>query len=1009
MEAQSRRRLFWSAVLTVALAAPVIGTVKTPTVELAAQGMGPVLPLPAGLGELPFLGDALRDPDLMSRKPEDQIAATQLASEIQEYRGDIAKGGERAESLNLEAYRSYAALAYYFEDVAAGRLEGTVGGSLRSVRGMLVDHATAFARMTRDQSAKNRALYHVYATQYLNGQNRGRAVAELSKLAPKLPASLKNRAQMIVALNDLDNGNAKARRDAGNKLAQIARTLPNPGAIAARLGAARAFAGVSRKGTSVDATHAAYRSQLANVRVPSSPRDREAFLGYAVGVWRAAEGRSIDWRRAPVRTTNIAGSITARAVEERAALAAWQAGQHADAMRRYDMIARAMTGSPQRAMIDLRLLDMRRMDYVKTKQPQGYERALVAMGQSYLDTSILGEGNEAKAKAMEHGIAKRHGELVHGELARVSAKSIARQERRRAIALAERFVGTIQDGREIEGIKGKVAGLHALSGDHRDAVAIYKELVESGTPSERPRYMKLAIASQSSLAKWTIDAPWQGFGAGSASDREELLSLYRKLDETNGKQRDWFVAAQVGLLEVALGRTEQAFNLWTDMLKASAQGTHAAHASGMMLTAYQKTGDWSSMESLARVTLKARLQPMHRGKPVDATACLALALLEGGRDAMEQSQFAVAVTKLREFVKNHSAAKRHDEGFYLLAQAYRGNSQHKESITTLLAFVDRYPTSKFARDALLAGGDWSAPMAYEENAMFFWARFVSRFGKDAEAPRVRELLTELYLGRSLYAEALGMLHEQAAQGAVEQRAVAMAKILEIEDREGSRARATAMAQKIIAFGSAGADHKASAIAYLGRRAAEAGRFAELPRFESQLASLGDAPAVQEATGEVRYLRAAAFGRSAIKQYFNLELTDPTRTLTERYDAFKSARSLYVAVCDAGQSSFCAPAMHSLARLAEEFSNSIDELQIQDTLAKSVVDRFNALKRTCHNDAVATSAKSDERAVATVQQGYSDPNATQAVLWQNSADWNFDRVTGETGNGFVQWSNAAAAE
>jgi hypothetical protein len=40
----------------------------------------------------------------------------------------------------------------------------------------------------------------------------------------------------------------------------------------------------------------------------------------------------------------------------------------------------------------------------------------------------------------------------------------------------------------------------------------------------------------------------------------------------------------------------------------------------------------------------------------------------------------------------------------------------------------------------------------------------------------------------------------------------------------------------------------------------------------------------------------------------------------------------------------------------------------------------------------------------VKDGNADPDWAQAVLWQNSADWNFDRVSGETGNGFVQWTS-----
>ena len=102
-------------------------------------------------------------------------------------------------------------------------------------------------------------------------------------------------------------------------------------------------------------------------------------------------------------------------------------------------------------------------------------------------------------------------------------------------------------------------------------------------------------------------------------------------------------------------------------------------------------------------------------------------------------------------------------------------------------------------------------------------------------------------------------------------------------------------------------------------------------------------------------------------------------------------------------------MVKLNQMAMEFVRSIEDIQIQETLAKNVVERFRAYKQTVYNDVARTSERADAKAVAALADGTTDPFWTSAVLWQNTSDWNFDRVSGETGNGYVQWSVSDSKE
>ncbi len=965
------------------------------TVELKAQSMGPVLPLDAPGGDIPALSAALRDPEVAKRILEDDTDANRLASEIKELRSDLTRAtGDRAIELNEQTYQNYAILSYYFEDQGSANLAGA--------RNLLIQFAAKTASLSKDPRVNARAQFHMYAAQYLSGQNRSKVVQGLAGLAnSKLDLGLKRRAAMIVATAELGGGNkAKAQQT----LRGLAASLPAAAQVAVRLKLAQSMKG-----------NAGYRNELnaASLKVQGLPAaEKEKVLGYMVNVWRQNEGQGMQWGKVPFRMTAFGNSLKVKAIIERAALQDWAAGRQGDAIRKYEGIAKALAGQPARAQVDLRLLEMRRVDYGKTKDPRGYERALVQGYKNYLDTGLLGDNNEAKVKAVQAEIVGRHKVLVYGEMSRVATASSSVAEKKRAIAMAGTYMKSLDDANETEGVKAKVANLYVLGNMHREAVNAYKELAETSKSDKVRGYWAAAINSQTVLASWSKDAPWGGMKAGKDQDREELLNLYNKFAEAGGGA-DWFVAAQAGLLQIQLGHPDQAFASWGEKLKKDSAGNHAANAAGFMMSAYAKASAWGELEAMSRLCVERKVQPLYRNQPLALDDMLALSLLEGGKKAMGEGQFPVAVAKLKEFVDKHPTAKRHDEGFFFLSSAYRGAGKHPESIKVLLAFADKYPSSKYLRDALLNGGDWSAPMAYEENAMFFYHRFVTRFGNDAESARVRDQLTELYLGRELYAEAIGMLNAvvRLPSTPADQKALAVYRIMDIEERHGSMPRAGLAADLLIKGQTVPESMKANAYALKARIAASAQKYDEVRRIEAQIATLGSGFEANEAMGEARYLIAVKDGKSVAKRYFNLALRDPQQTLAQRYEAFKTARAGYQRVCDIGTTSFCAPAMVKLTQMAMEFVRSIEDIEIQNTLAKNVVEKFRAYKQTVYNDVTRTSERADAKAVASLSEGTTDPFWTSAVLWQNTSDWNFDRVSGETGNGYVQWSvsDSKAAE
>jgi len=484
--------------------------------------------------------------------------------------------------------------------------------------------------------------------------------------------------------------------------------------------------------------------------------------------------------------------------------------------------------------------------------------------------------------------------------------------------------------------------------------------------------------------------------------RGELLELYQRLAGLLDG-RNWEVTSQQGLLAVSLERRDEAFTLWQDLLKTQSIGVHAVNAMGTMLTAYSSEQNWAETERLARFSVEHRMSPVYRGKSLNSGDILALAVIEQGKVALAEHKYKEAIGRFSEVVKGHSHFARCDEALFLLASAYHGAGQHSASVNSLLAFEQRYPRSGFYRQAVLNGGDWSSAMAAEENTVFFYQRFAQRFGKDGEAQRIRDSLTALHIGMGHYSDALAILNMTvAASDNNTTKIAALTKIMEIEKRSGTLARAGLAAQKILQNNEAGEDAKASALGIKAKLSAAHGRYGEVEGIAQQLAGMSSA-AAQEALGGARYVLAMARSKAPVQAFNNLELRDPAATLQSHYAAYRSTRQAFMSVCDAGATSYCPVAMMKLSELSKAFVESAQDIEIQENLAMEVVQRFKAQRQSIMSDVSKTAQQADTKAIAAVNSGLSDPDTAQAVLWQAAGDWQSERVSGSAGNGFVQWS------
>ena len=814
--------------------------------------------------------------------------------------------------------------------------------------------------------------------------------------------------KVLQALSRLDQGTLQKRAEAAATVRRGLASLDSRTQVALRLHLARAVAGLSQNGQRVGGANAAYRGQLNTALQAAqslTDQEKDATFGFAMSVWRMAEGAKIDWSRPPFKMTLVGNSNVPKAIIERAALADWRDRKPDVAVRKYRALAHSMNGTSSRAELDLRVLDLMRVTANSKSSPKIYENALIAAEKDYLDTSILGEGQESRIKSVQLEILKRHRALVLGEMAQASNQKSQVSDRKRAISMGRTLISILQSGPDVVTIRVKMAGLYEQNKQYAEAVGVYKELADASSKEAQRPYLISAIRVQSVVADWPRVAPWSGMPGGKVGKtdaRGELLELYQRLAGVI-EGRNWEVASQQGLLAVSLERRDEAFTLWQDLLKTKSTGVHAINAMGSMLTAYSAEQNWAETEKLARFSVEHRMSPVYRGKNLNTGDILAQAVLEQGKVALAEHKYQEAIRRFSEVVKAHAHFARCDEAMFLTASAFHGAGQHSDSLNSLLAFEQRFPRSGFYRQALLNGGDWSSAMASEDNTVFFYQRFVQRFGKDGEAQRVRDSLTALHIAMGHYSDALGVLQMSvAATDSNATKVAALTKIMEIERRSGTLARAGLAAQKILQSTEAGDEAKASALGVKARLAAAQGRYGEVESIAKQLAGMSSA-AAQEALGGARYLLALARSKTPLKTFNNLELRDPAATLQAHYSSYRLTRQAFMSVCDAGATSYCPVAMMKLSELSKAFVESAQDIEIQENLAIEVVQRFKTQRQSIMSDVSNTAQQADAKAIAAVNSGLSDPDTTQAVLWQAAGDWQSERVSGSAGNGFVQWS------
>jgi hypothetical protein len=184
---------------------------------------------------------------------------------------------------------------------------------------------------------------------------------------------------------------------------------------------------------------------------------------------------------------------------------------------------------------------------------------------------------------------------------------------------------------------------------------------------------------------------------------------------------------------------------------------------------------------------------------------------------------------------------------------------------------------------------------------------------------------------------------------------------------------------------------------------------ELRRLEARISSFkAKSPELSDALSETRFYLADKETQDFATDLVTLSTKDPSGAFDRFLSKQKDLTGLFLRSCVPTGVSYCAPALFKLARFFEKVHAGLSRTTPPTGAQQKTASAFTAKKKATL-DALSKEIKThDMRALMALSSGNTDPSWTQLILFQNTSDFLFDRVSGENGSGFIQWKDLPSA-
>lgn len=983
----------------------------------AEQQMQPLLPLNAEITAIPsiIIEPALRDPGVNKPDVASEAASGEIEGRIVELEkaAKMAKGPQKGKVLN-ELMEVLAATSYYYADIVSGKITPKSGVSkdinkmLNNARARLVRTAYEFSQVSKSNNEKARANYHVVSVRHLMGQTQVGDSESLKNILQhkQLTIYLDKRAKLLLALQDIEEIDSDHSQKAFSELKSFGSGMSIEGAIAARLAMAKFLVRLKLRGLKPQEAaedYSYYLDAASSLISKLSVKQRDAIFLFCIGVWRDNVGSKGAWDNLPFKVERFGNTDGTRALTERFALADWRAARYDPAMKKYALVSKGLEGRLQVITIDRRLLEMHRTIYNISKNPFMYEKAIIAIKEKYKNSAVAGKGNEKQVAAMLGEIQNFHRDLVFGEVGKDAPGSGDL-----TLKLIQNYLSSTKNPKEIERIKESIAAIYLRDKKYIKAVGLYKDLAKAN-PKKAKDYLGKAAEAQSFIAEWSKTPPWGSSGKVDDKgyekqirkpERKELLDIYQKLFETEKATAkgppNWMLISHIGLLQINLGQPDKAIDLWIPALKELPEGPYAEQIAGVIIMSNQKNNRWQEVEAVSRLCVDHGLKAKYKNTPVDVNRIFGLALFNIGKLALDNKKYDVAADKLGDYTKKYKKEKNNDEALFLLANANKALRKNAAAVGSLLTLVESYPKSSFYRSALLNGAELARGMASEDSAVFFYSKFLKTYPADKEAKRAREILLLLHLGKGERDKAMKVISEQLTAKDVSAlvKTESLLLLMDYAERAKDEKTVTYASEEIIKLPGAGDGSKALAFQAKAKSLAKNGKYQDIKNLDKILTGVkSQLPEVIEAQGNIRFLLAEKSANDVASDVTSTIQKDPLGGVNKFFTRRKEVEAAYQRLCEGNGFGYCAPGYYRMARFYEKISGVIAG-------SKVAADKKKAL-----TDALAKEINvADGKAAIHLSSGSSDPFWTKDILWQQSGDFVFQRISGETGTGYLQWKD-----
>jgi hypothetical protein len=633
------------------------------------------------------------------------------------------------------------------------------------------------------------------------------------------------------------------------------------------------------------------------------------------------------------------GVIPVEALREQDALAQLKAQNYKQASTLYRTIANAFGNTELAAKLDGRIWDIELLNFQKTGAIADLEATFMSLRERYKD-----KRKPTDADTPTYGsIADAYRKVLDQQLNTALSASAQVALKQTAIQTTMRYVKIEADRQQAYPLKAKVAQLYRSLNMYKEAVDLYLDIAKE---NPMKNYL-LAVEAQSKLAAWPTQPNFDKAGAGDATERTKLLSIFETISQLK-KDDDWFMLAHIGLLNRAMGQNKKAEDLWLKALKNNMASKLAMEAGGLLLSEFYAAKRWEDVIDLSHMFAAKKAVPTSKGRNMNYQPWLADALYNGGLADLQAQNFPRSVKHLEEFVQAFPADPRIPAGTYSLAFGYKGTGKMVAALNACKIVVEKHPRYNLRPKVMLQAAEWGAADKNTwEYSFYFYTKYLTDYKSERNIPDIRNTLADLYLKRKLYGWAARLYKEQSLATNVtkEQQLAAAVKYMDIEEQYGEPKDAYAGAMRITQLAGPKDPAALHALAFMGRYVANAKDLKGMAEIEPKLLSFNKtSKEVQESLGFLRFRRAEMQTRPIVYTENNLLIKEPEAVVKKYFDIFEGEKQHYLKVCQIGITAFCAPAMLRLTTVARQGIEAIDKVTIAETLGPNRVNSFKVFKQ-----------------------------------------------------------------